>query len=663
MVRQKTPARKPFRTPPITNFFPPSQNNNTNSESSAKKHDNENYPYNSTPPSKKSTKRKTPKSHNATESQYKSFNATPDSPLKNLHVNNQNETITISSDDDDDVSKSVPDVIEYDEVDQMLSKSEKSSKNTKSNLRRSTRSRRVIFQEGFVPTVNAVPTKGDIPIYDDSLSPSSKENYPLKPSYQNSLPVLLREKKIRDKAGYNINDLEKSLEDDMLDVLEDPYDHYDRLKISAAILNEDEKFEHLQQILEETDKFDQGHQIEFFGTLNSNLQIPNLQTAVLNNDPTFDLLLKVYSDKENLKDILCNNWIARQFEIGWQLPTEVIIWLLRLASYGEDKIISEASFNTLKNIAEVKGIYSSNLENEPNDINVSFMEIYNILTTLGASNQMISSRYCLEQIIMQIPLFEAPPKFSYIDNVRQLLKILVPMIYNRLITFSSPEEIRSAVIVFLRLPLDKRLLSLSSEIEQLLDLLLEMFEEDQWKEQTKLICDDVEFSCGSITQFKASILENLPISNRGRLLRRFLAFRFLFGLKSTFSILDVIEPEIINSLPDLFRDSLTVFKIRDETNYTDLYNYVLFLDYALDDESQLRNAKDTIEEIVNKLTHLHGRIVDMRAAFMERTKAKDLIQRLYMRLYYVTSHRRGKVQTSILSYKNNQMDVDKEENR
>jgi hypothetical protein len=33
------------------------------------------------------------------------------------------------------------------------------------------------------------------------------------------------------------------------------------------------------------------------------------------------------------------------------------------------------------------------------------MEIYNILTTLGASKQMISPRYCLEEIIMQIPLF------------------------------------------------------------------------------------------------------------------------------------------------------------------------------------------------------------------------------------------------------------------
>jgi hypothetical protein len=46
-------------------------------------------------------------------------------------------------------------------------------------------------------------------------------------------------------------------------------------------------------------------------------------------------------------------------------------------------------------------------------------------------------------------------------------------------------------------------------------------------------------------------------------------------------------------------------------------------------------------------------------------QAKDLIQRLYMRLYYISNHRRGKVQTSILSFspKNNQMDVDKEENR
>jgi hypothetical protein len=57
------------------------------------------------------------------------------------------------------------------------------------------------------------------------------------------------------------------------------------------------------------------------------------------------------------------------------------------------------------------------------------------------------------------------------------------ILYFRLFTFSSPEEIRFSVIVFLRLPLDKRLSSLSSEIEQVLNSLLEMFEDDQWIEQ------------------------------------------------------------------------------------------------------------------------------------------------------------------------------------
>ena len=57
------------------------------------------------------------------------------------------------------------------------------------------------------------------------------------------------------------------------------------------------------------------------------------------------------------------------------------------------------------------------------------------------------------------------------------------ILYFRLFTFSSSEEIRSTIIVLLRLPLDKRLLSLSNEVEQALDSLLSMFQEDQWIEQ------------------------------------------------------------------------------------------------------------------------------------------------------------------------------------
>ena len=90
-----------------------------------------------------------------------------------------------------------------------------SSKSIENNLRRSSRPRRVVLQEGFVPTVKAVPRRGDIPIFDDPSSSSTKENHTSKSSYQNSLSALLREKRIRDKAGYNINALEQALENDV----------------------------------------------------------------------------------------------------------------------------------------------------------------------------------------------------------------------------------------------------------------------------------------------------------------------------------------------------------------------------------------------------------------------------------------------------------------
>lgn len=98
---------------------------------------------------------------------------------------------------------------------------------SESNLRRSSRSRRNVSQEGFVSTVKAVPMKGDIPMLDASSS-STKENNITKPTYQNSLSALLREKRIRDKAGYNINVLEQALENDVnitffIDLM---YDYY-----------------------------------------------------------------------------------------------------------------------------------------------------------------------------------------------------------------------------------------------------------------------------------------------------------------------------------------------------------------------------------------------------------------------------------------------------
>ncbi|CAG8506428.1 4920_t:CDS:10 [Funneliformis caledonium] len=659
MVKVRTPGREAFR------------NSTENPTPVLSKHDNENLSsYKVTTPTKKKKsilkKYETPKRNKpkyaTPETPLKSHNVTPETPLKSRQANE-----VIEDDEDDDLLSKA----DFSCIQEICIQEEERSE----NLRRSKRSRRVVSQEGFVPTVDVVPMKGDIPLVDASSLhiKNTKVNGTVKQSYQNSLSSLLREKKLREKVGYNINAMEKILMNDMLDEMEDPYDSYDRLEISASILNEDIKCDQLQQIFEEDYEHDQNYQIEFFETLHSNPQISNLQSCIpAIDDLTFDLLLRVSSDKKKLKDILCSDWIAHRCEIGWQLPIEIMIWLLHLVSYEEDEIISEASFNTLKNIAEIKKNFNVSLNDEVENACVPFLEVYNILATLGASTHMISLRCCLENNTRQSSICEVPSEFHYFDNIRLLLKTLVPMIDSRLFTFSNSEEIRKSIIVLLRLPLDKRLMSLSNEVEQVVISLLAMFQEDQWMEQAKLICNEIEFSCGSITQFKVAIIENLPITNRGRLLKHFLAVRFLIGcaspLPQQMDIINVMQPGILNTLLYLFQDHSTIFKIKDDTNYNELYHHILLLSYALDDEALLRKAKETVEEIIKMLKILHGKIVDMRAAFMDRTKTKDLIQRLYVRLYYISSRQGEKTQSSLLVYspkktqKTSGMYLDHEEN-
>ncbi|KAJ1910254.1 hypothetical protein IWQ60_010749 [Tieghemiomyces parasiticus] len=77
------------------------------------------------------------------------------------------------------------------------------------------------------------------------------------------------------------------------------------------------------------------------------------------------------------------------------------------------------------------------------------------------------------------------------------------------------------------------------------------------------------------------------------------------------------------------------FDVGEDSDYCALYTVVRLLDYTLrgagnaDKEEALAT-----ERIVKALRRLFGQIVDSRAAFLERSRVKDLIQRLHMRLYF-----------------------------
>ncbi|CAG8533087.1 6127_t:CDS:10, partial [Scutellospora calospora] len=521
---------------------------------------------------------------------------------------------------DDDKLLSIPAVIEDEEDDDLLSSTElelafseklsnrlfersESSQSDEPILRRSTRPRKQVSFQQMVPTAEAVPLRGEIPYVSRSASTTSN-------SYQFSLSSLLREKKHRDKAGYDIRRMESALSEDSFYEIDDQFDIYDRTEVSASVLNEDIKREHLQQIFKEDENVDLDQQVEFFCNNNYTTSMNAVE------DPAFALIAGSSSDDETLKYILCQDWIPQQYELGMKLPSETISWLLELISYEEDSIIIEAASHTLK-------------------------------PAFGASSRMLGYECLLEEHTKSLTSLEPSTKFPYIYNLQVLLKTIAPLVENRLLSFSNNEEIRRAICVVLRISLDRRMSSISTYIEKTVDSFLYLFPEDDWSFQ------NIASACGTVTKFNAVTLENLPVSIRGRLLRRLLAFKSLFTSSSkTWNLdkIDISKPLSLEPLLTSLDDEESIFKLNINTNYNELYYKVLLLNFAIDDEKQMISEKNVIEDIIQRLKHLHGKIVDMRAAFMDRTKAKDLIHRVYMRLYYVTSYRRGKTQTSILKY-------------
>ncbi|CAG8672657.1 9712_t:CDS:10, partial [Racocetra persica] len=480
--------------------------------------------------------------------------------FRNTIEDSRTESFTSVDDSDDDKLQNIPDVSDSDEP----------------TLRRSTRSRKQVSFQQMLPTAEAIPLRGEIPCVNSSTSTKSNISAT---KYQFSLSSLLREKKHRNKS---------------LCELDDPFDVYDRTEISAAVLNEDIKREHLQQIFKEDESDDLDQQMEFFIDNNTELPSPALQTTMQAlEDPAFALIAGSSSDDEKLKYILCQNWIPQQYELGMKLPPETISWLLELICYEEDTIIIEAASHTLTRLAEISGRYSINTTVEPTS--VPFSSIYQILSAFGAPSQMLGYQCFLEeQAKSSLPFEPSSSKFPYIDNLQVLLKTIVPLIKNRLLSFSDYEEIRRAIYVVLRMSLDRRISLISSYIERTVDSFLDLFKDDDWSSQAKLICEDIVSACGTIAKFNAVTLDNLPISIRGRLLRRLLAFKSLFTLSSKtwdLNTIDITKPLSLEPLLSFFNGEEPMFKIQINTNYNELYYKVLLLNFAIDDEKQMTSEK------------------------------------------------------------------------
>nr|CAG8547376.1 13371_t:CDS:10 [Entrophospora candida] len=475
------------------------------------------------------------------------------------------------------------------------------------SLRRSERSRKPNVREGYVSTVEAVPTRGEIPILERFRSSS---NSSFNKICQYSLTSLLREKKRHEKIGYDLSVLEQVIKGGIELENEDPFDTYDRTLISTTLLKDDEqKVEYLQQKLPK----------------------PSLKTTRL--DAIFTFLSRAASDNEKLKEVLCNDWIAQQYQLGWEMPNEVVFWLLETASFHNDLFIAEAASNTLKNITEIYAMYD-------------------IFKKYGASPDLLEIKCSLEDKYKKYETDTSLSEFPYLALFRLSLKSIISLVDVGWLMFKDVEEIRTAIVIILRLCLDARLIQTYRMIEQLISSLLNLIPDDEWIQQLKLLCEDITSLCVTNSlSFQIATIDSLPASSRGLLLKQVLSLKCLFVMaKSTsfkLSNLNLSKPSLIKPIWDLFHKS-DVFKIRDDTNYKDLYDMIILISYVIDDIDQIKAEENFVKEIIEKLKRLHGRINDTKAAFLDRTKTKDLMLNLYMRLHYIIYHKRERTQIDAL---------------
>lgn len=156
------------------------------------------------------------------------------------------------------------------------------------------------------------------------------------------------------------------------------------------------------------------------------------------------------------------------------------------------------------------------------------------------------------------------------------------------------------------------------------------------------------------SEFQLQMLLSFPAGSlRALRMRRWLAWAVI--LEGRNEPIDIERYELPPNIAPLINelqagsndDNRSHFEIDDDTDYGDVQNYIEILSIVLTDvETYIHQEKDliiaqrdekrddAIAIIIDALRKLSGKIIDTRSADLDKSKAKDTIQRLEMRLHW-----------------------------
>ncbi|KAG0028522.1 hypothetical protein BGZ81_004638 [Podila clonocystis] len=406
--------------------------------------------------------------------------------------------------------------------------------------------------------------------------------------------------------------------------------------IPKGVLSEEQEGA-LVEIIEENETVIVEDIFEFFVHWPRVLTVAALKTADIDSsDPVMLKVLQRTRTKAKRDAFLSSHYLTSRCGTFWTMPKVLFSWLVHVLSVEQNAEVCTCVFVVLQRA----------LLRKTSILGVDYQDLVRAFKLYGAKDEDLTPEWQATPVTQQTPTERVTtpntPKFPK-NNLRTIIN-LVNLTATIDPLFYSADEIRKIVLLLLRITTDPIIGDIKSLLGSTLVSLLEAFPADTWESERHILCQEINASLGTSLPFILLVLRRLPsLSERMVTIRRNLALIYL-----GFSPMQKgqIAPNLEEIHRALFLDPQ--FLANSKTDYKSLGHRFEVLSYCLDDDHMISTyGPEAVTPVVNKLKQMHGRIVDVRAAFMDRTQAKDVIQRLSTRLYYAGIHRQAPRQTTL----------------
>ncbi|KAG0263551.1 hypothetical protein BG011_008615 [Mortierella polycephala] len=456
-----------------------------------------------------------------------------------------------------------------------------------------------------------------------------------------SLDSLLKEKEHKVKTGFVAVNIKQALDDELLDEYNDAED--DEVVFGPDMVPKGVLSEEQEDVLNEIIGEEQSQLVEdiaeFFVNWPLLLEVQPLEAElddVEKADPIMQKVIKYTRTEVQRNMFLTSPYLIILSSSPWTMPRSLFRWLLHVMAADQNQLVTSSIYAVLQRTISQK----------TSTLGVDDWDLARIFTMYGARGEYLEPDWKVEPVTGETKskrlLFPESKKFPR-QNLKAIIK-LINMTASLDPQFYNTREIRRLILLLLRMTTDPIIGDVKSLLGSTLATLLDAIPDDVWDTERHRLCDEIMQSLGTSLAFLLFILHQLPsLSTRITLLRRGIALSFL-------KLSPIPTGGNASNLEELHR-ALFVdrgFQVNAETNYKDLGRRVQVFGFCLDDEQMIASyGRKALEPLLRKLRLMHGKIVDVRAAFMERTLTKDMIQRLYMRIYYAGIHRQSASQTTL----------------